>query len=1109
MKKKLFSLCLWTALLCPMASFGLTSGDPVGAKAEPCVVNLTTTDTTCLPITSLPYVQDFESVPAGSSTSTAFVDCWHRLNPASTYFGYPYVSDAASSNFTRGGSHGLYWYGGTGNNYGSYQCLVLPAIDTNVIAINSLQLRFWAKCSYTGSDPQFWIGVMTDPTDVSTFQPMYYTNMMDDGEWSEYILSLTEFTGHGQYVAIKVNRLATDWTACLDDFVLEPFNNCYPVWNLTAAAVSSNSVTLSWYEADTSSSWIVEYGPHGFVPGTGMVDTFSAPPCVVGGLLPSTQYDFYVDPTCSDYRGNYYYSITTTTGSVSAASLPFSCGFENASQNSSWTLANGSRTNRWYIGSADNNGGSNCLFVSDNGTSLTYSVNSPTVVYAYCEVNVPSAGTYSCGFDWKCVGQWNIDYLRAALMPACTTLAGSNITPEDLSVYDLPDGWIALDGGAGPHLQSTWQTLSSTFIVNNPGNYYLTFIFVCDNTFGIDPSGAIDNVWLSAQSCDAPTSLTVTDVASTSAQVSWHEAGSATQWQYQLDSASAVTVTDTFVTLAGLTPATSYNVRVRAVCSESTSSNWVSASFTTPLCDISATASIGSGSSSGSEYMTPVNANYRYSITQTIVDAAELGGLQQITSLSYYYTGFSPIYSKTNCTIYFQPTTLSTFASASSAVALNSSAVAVYTGAMICFPGWNTFELDTPYAYDGTSNLLIVVDDNSNAFSGANYTFRSEPCVGNKTLVLFSDYNNPVPTNPLANSPSSQLLTERAVMRFDGCGTLVCEAPVVSSVATTYYDATVAWVGTGTDYQIAVLSPESADWPEAVSVNANSYCFASLIPSTTYNFRLRQDCTSDQADYSEWTYGSFVTDDLPCVTPTDILVNSISDTGFAISWTVNGAETNWEVHVWQDDANETFATASTPSYEAGNLLSGTQYYVAVRAHCGNDLVAGDWSDTVAFTTLQHFTVTLLANNPAMGSVEGAGSFLAESVARISATPFAGYQFIDWSDGVADAVRDIVVSCDTVLTANFAVVQGINEVDGIVFSVYPNPATSTTTISVAGVNGRLAISVVDVNGRVVASDVEECASDCEKTMDVSNLGQGTYFVRIVSQSVNIVKKLVIR
>ena len=97
-----------------------------------------------------------------------------------------------------------------------------------------------------------------------------------------------------------------------------------------------------------------------------------------------------------------------------------------------------------------------------------------------------------------------------------------------------------------------------------------------------------------------------------------------------------------------------------------------------------------------------------------------------------------------------------------------------------------------------------------------------------------------------------------------------------------------------------------------------------------------------------------------------------------------------------------------------------------------------------------------------------------------------------------------------LTANFESVQGIEEVSGdAVCTIYPNPTSDVTTISVSGVNGKVRIAVVDMNGRTVASETLECSSDCEKTMDVDQLAQGAYFVRITGDNVNMVKKLVVR
>ena len=50
------------------------------------------------------------------------------------------------------------------------------------------------------------------------------------------------------------------------------------------------------------------------------------------------------------------------------ASLPYTCGFEDAGENSNWTIVNGTATNKFHIGTAVNNGGNKSLYISDAST---------------------------------------------------------------------------------------------------------------------------------------------------------------------------------------------------------------------------------------------------------------------------------------------------------------------------------------------------------------------------------------------------------------------------------------------------------------------------------------------------------------------------------------------------------------------------------------------------------------------------------------------------------------------------------------------------------------------------------------------------------------------
>ncbi len=84
--------------------------------------------------------------------------------------------------------------------------------------------------------------------------------------------------------------------------------------------------------------------------------------------------------------------------------------------------------------------------------------------------------------------------------------------------------------------------------------------------------------------------------------------------------------------------------------------------------------------------------------------------------------------------------------------------------------------------------------------------------------------------------------------------------------------------------------------------------------------------------------------------------------------------------------------------------------------------------------------------------------------------------------------------------------GIDVAENNAVSVYPNPATSVVTVSAEGVEGAVDVQLVDLNGRVV---MQQSGNAQGLTLDVSGLSKGVYFVRLSSDSVNTVSKLVVK
>ena len=84
------------------------------------------------------------------------------------------------------------------------------------------------------------------------------------------------------------------------------------------------------------------------------------------------------------------------------------------------------------------------------------------------------------------------------------------------------------------------------------------------------------------------------------------------------------------------------------------------------------------------------------------------------------------------------------------------------------------------------------------------------------------------------------------------------------------------------------------------------------------------------------------------------------------------------------------------------------------------------------------------------------------------------------------------------------VIGIDDVDNANISLYPNPASSTVTLT--GIEGEAMVTVVDMNGRQVYTGNTANGS---LTIDVSGMAQGAYFVRITGERVNAIRKLIVR
>ena len=177
---------------------------------------------------------------------------------------------------------------------------------------------------------------------------------------------------------------------------------------------------------------------------------------------------------------------------------------------------------------------------------------------------------------------------------------------------------------------------------------------------------------------------------------------------------------------------------------------------------------VGSGTGTTNGNYLPTNVWYKYSLTQQIYTKAELGDAGTITAISFYYN------SSTDCTrtleIYMTHTTSTTISSWQT----QSSSDLVYSGSLTFSQGWNTITLNTPFAYDGSSNLLLTVDDNTGSYSvsGSTY-FYTYSTDSNRAIRYYSDSSNLSATSSNSTSGTTaqynaQLQATKEVSNTDG-----------------------------------------------------------------------------------------------------------------------------------------------------------------------------------------------------------------------------------------------------------------------------------------------------------------------------------------------------
>ncbi|WLD23868.1 T9SS type A sorting domain-containing protein [Flavobacterium dauae] len=504
------------------------------------------------------FTEDFESAVPYTNAP----DCWTAINTASwsEAIVVDYMSQSGSN------SYNIYRDSDTGD-------LMLISPETTNLGNGTKQIRFSVIYDYGSGNNEIEIYSLNSNTATATKTLLQAFPVPQSGNWVEYIVPLPTTTD--DYFAFSFPKEANNGYASyfIDDIYYEDLSPCMFPGNLDVTNITASSADITWdasmatgvtgyyYEVRDTAGTVVDSG------------TTTGTTAQTTGLTPGTNYTVYIRSVCGATNGNWTtFPVTfqtpclvVTTNFYEDFETTATGGYSNPTVPTCWSYFVATGYGYGYTSTTGGQTGRGFYTYPYSGTEL-FLVSPETVDLG----NGTKQVRFSANFPY------------------------SGYPGTEIRVYSL-DGQTA----------SSNQTLIQTIPLTTTGwkEYIVPLPVTTDDYFAIAFYGAssqypniyLDDVYYEDLSpCIFPLGIDVTNVTTTSADISWDAsiAAGVTGYEYEIRDVTGTVVKSgsttgaTSATITGLTSATEYFVYVRSKCGTS-SGIWTTfpANFIT-LCDI-------------------------------------------------------------------------------------------------------------------------------------------------------------------------------------------------------------------------------------------------------------------------------------------------------------------------------------------------------------------------------------------------------------------------------------------------------------------------------------------------------------------------------------------
>ena len=902
--------------------------------------------TGCEAISTFPWSTNFDSYTGTTSSTTNNLPlCWNYINTSSGN-SYPIIYNSSSD--AHSGSNYLRFYNYSGSSYAD-EYAILPEMD----GISGLRMKLYAR-AYSSYNATFHVGVMTDPTNTTTFVEIgNYTPTTTTYEL--YTIPFNTYTGSGKYIAIKVEKpTSSSRYVYIDDITVEEIPNCIEPSALAEVpnTATPNSLTFNWTAGGSETTWKLQYKKSSEEEWTTLASPVTTIPYTLEGLDASTAYNVRVAAWCNPSNPeaiSSYSEAATATTACEAFTAPWTENFESLTagtvpicwNNSSTTGTDYSSNPHYYWGVYEYSSNKMLRMYNFLAHGPNAIINSPTIT-------LPSEGTYQLTFDYSHTASCGAFYVKISTDNGASFVDLQSYTKVGTSSSNSDPGTFT---EANPISLADYAGQSIILQFYAEPNYGSGAIFVDNISVGLAPT------------CNKPTGLAKANVAAHQVDLSWTKGDAETDWDICInvnegalvsidESDATVTGSSVSYTLTDLDPETAYTVKVRANCGGGNDvSQWSNeVSFTTTVACPAPTS--------------PSN----HDITAHTATLKWFGNAASSNYEVKYRTA--------------------------AGVDLNTSVLDEdFTGLTSGIPtGWDNSEGTTTTSsykwnyYNSGHDAAPCVRFNSYNNSDGNTNFLKTPAMdfpAGETMTLTFWWKNPA-GDDFSVYISTDGGTTQTLLKTGMTGQSswkqesISLSDYVGATNVTIHFKGTSNYGSGDAYiylDDIVIGEEipAGEWqtvaPANITVTPGTYVGAAslsgLLAETKYEAYVRTDCNAAGDGYSTTQL-----DFTPFTTlagnqkPTGVSVDpvTLSSSTATVSWTGNGCSdhhVSYDVYYATSDVAAVPATPTAPNLIAGvtetsKTITGldptTEYNVWVRDNCGTDGVS-EWTAAVTFTTL--------------------------------------------------------------------------------------------------------------------------------------------------------------